>query len=199
LEIIKYLNKNFDSRHIVGIAIVLFGILLLIRNVFNIHFPIFPSLFALIIIAVGIFIVKSSFSVPSEKTGKPLEEEKGQDPISISPPDPGTDRKQEYQAYNSHQRVIFGSGIINLKNQAKDKHIDINAECMFGEMKILIDPGTPIAVNASIFAGSLKIPGSIGKQSGNLNYMSPLYNPAQPGIQFNLNISFGETSIIELF
>lgn len=190
------MNK-FDSRHIVGIAIVLLGIMLLVRNVFHIHIPVFPSLFSLIIIAVGIFIVKSSFRVPDEK--KPSSQTDNTESGTAVP----ESREKEdfnagYQVYSNKQRVIFGSGVINLKNQAKDKHIDVDAECMFGELKILIDPGTPIAVNASVFAGTLKIPGAIGKQSSNLNYMSPLYNPAQPGIQFNLNVSFGETSIIEL-
>ena len=191
------MNK-FDSRHIVGIAIVLFGIILLIRNVFNIHFPVFPTLFSLILIAVGIFIVKKSFSIPEDKTAT-ISEEKSE-PVTATP-DTTTaepENNSAYQAYNNKQRVFFGSGIINLKNQAKDKHIDIDAECMFGELKILIDPGTPIAVNASVFAGTLKIPGAMNKLSNNLNYMSPLYNPAQPGIQFNLRVSFGETSIIEL-
>lgn len=191
------MNKNIDSRHIVGIAIVLFGIMLLIRNVFHIHVPVFPTLFSLIIIAVGIFIVKSSFKISEEKISPEQNDAKE---AETTVPDGGerVESKTGYQVYSNKQRVIFGSGVINLKNQAKDKHIDIDAECMFGEMKILIDPGTPIAVNASVFAGTLKIPGAIGKQSNSLNYMSPLYNPAQPGIQFNLNVSFGETSIIEL-
>lgn len=191
------MNKNIDSRHIVGIAIVLFGIMLLIRNVFHIHVPVFPTLFSLIIIAVGIYIVKSSFKIPDENISSDQNNAKDAE-IKI----PSGGERQEfntgYQVYGNKQRVIFGSGVINLKNQAKDKHIDIEAECMFGEMKILIDPGTPIAVNASVFAGTLKIPGAISKQSSNLNYMSPLYNPAQPGICFNLHVSFGETSIIEL-
>lgn len=193
------MNKNFDSRHIVGIAIVLFGIILLIRNVFNIHFPIFPTLFSLIVIAAGIFIVKKSFIVPEDNQTEFKEAKKEAEPTFIQSPEEKPEVKPEYQAYSNKQRVFFGSGVINLKNQAKDKHIDIDAECMFGELKILIDPGTPISVNASVFAGTLKIPGAINNHSNNLSYMSPLYNPAQPGIQFNLRVSFGETSIIELY
>lgn len=185
---------KFDSRHIVGIAIVLFGIMLLMRNIFDIDFPVFPTLFSIIIIAIGIFIVRSSLNTKEVKSNNTEKEQR-----VINQAEFVDDTPNNYQPYTGKQRVLFGSGVINLKNQAREKHIDIDAECIFGELKILIDPGTPYAVNASVFAGSLKIPGAIGTQSNNLNYISPLYNPAQPGIRFNLNVSFGETSIIELY
>lgn len=188
------LKIKFDSRHIVGIAIVLFGIMLLIRNIFNINIPVFPTLFSIIIIAIGIFIVRSSLTAKDVKSTLPDTEK----PF-IPDADTTDNNPNLYQPYSGKQRVLFGAGVINLKNQAKEKHIDIDAECIFGELKILIDPGTPYAVNANVFAGSLKIPGAIGTKSNNLNYISPLYNPAQPGIRFNLNVSFGETSIIELY
>jgi predicted membrane protein len=176
------MNKSFSGSFMLGTAIVLIGVLMLIRNVFNIHIPIFAMLASFGLIWLGVMMIRGNIKPGSGDHSK----------VKFS------DSNLNYIPGQENYGVSFGSGVLNLQDLKPDVPVHLNVECSFGEMKIMISRDVPLQVNGSASFGSLYGPDLRSASFGNYSYMSSGYNPNLPGITIHARVSFGELRVFYL-
>ena len=164
-----------------GSAIALIGLLMLIRNVFNIHIPIFAMLASLCLIWLGIMLIRGNMK-PRIYDSQTIF---GQGTLNYVP---------GQESYN----VSFGSGVLNLQDLRPDKPIHLNVECSFGEIKVIVSKEVALYMDGSATFGSLHGPDLRSASSGNYIFMSPGYNASLPGITLHARVTFGEIRVFYL-
>jgi predicted membrane protein len=177
------MKQRFSATTVIGLVVVFFGCMLLLRNVFHLDIPVFTLIISTLLIGAGILIVRSSFAGPKGNSGT-QENVFGESAFRYVP---GQDS----------YKIVFGSGVIDLKGLQPESHITLYAECTFGELKILVDRSLPMAVSGNVAFGTIQGPDFRKVSSGNYTYVSPLYNQALPGVSLDLKVNFGEAKIIQ--
>lgn len=175
------MNKIFSGASAVGVIVVLLGILLLARNVFNLDIPVFTILISVALIIGGIFLITGSFTM--KRDGQHVQ------------------FGESHFQFNPGQRnysVQFGEGTLNLKGHKPDSNIPISVECSFGQFRIVADREVPLKVTGQASFAELRGPDARKVSFGDYTYMSPDYNPAQPGFTIDARVSFGELAVIYL-
>ncbi|NVO18950.1 MAG: hypothetical protein HXX13_04585 [Bacteroidetes bacterium] len=175
------MRKSYSGSMVLGVAVVFIGLLMLIRNVFNIHIPIFAILFSAGLIWLGIMILRGS--LPSR---------------GISQNTTLGDGNMDYVPGLERYTVTFGSGVLNLKDIVPDRPVHLQVECNFGEMKVYVSKDTALQINGSATFGNLNGPDLRSASFGNYHYISTGYNPNLPGFTLNARVTFGELRIFYL-
>lgn len=175
------MNNKYSTTTILGGGIVLFGILLLVRNIFDLNIPIFTLVLSLGLIWVGILLIKGSLKPRTDGSQTMF----GESNLNFTP------GQQNYS-------VVFGSGTINLQDLKPDQPLHLNMECTFGELKVVLNRDVEIQVNGSATFGSLVGPDLKNASFGNLFYQSQGFNPSLPGITIHGRVTFGEMRIFYL-
>lgn len=163
-----------------GIILILVGVSLILKIVFNIEFSIFRVIFAFLLIYFGIkiFIGKDFSLFPdsnkddqvvfSEKTIKTVENGK---------------------EYN----VIFGGAKFDLHDMTfpDSSVIHIKVNTIFGGSQITMNPGVAIQVNSNtVFAGT-KMPDGNTSAFGSLNFESDTAKKGKVKLVIETNTVFG--------
>jgi len=164
-----------------GLAVVLIGLMMLIRNVFNIHIPIFAMLASFGLIWLGVMMIRGNIRPRGDDSRTMFGE-----------------GKLNYVPGQESYSVVFGSGVFDLRETRPDKPLHLNVECTFGEMKVLVNKDVALQVDGSATFGSLHGPDLRSASFGNYMYMSQGYNPALPGITIHARVTFGELRVFYL-
>ena len=173
------MKKIFTGSSAIGLIVVLFGVLLLVRNVFNLDIPIFTILLSTALIIGGVLMIRGSFLQRGEGARVQFE-----------------DRHFSYRPEERNYSVQFGEGTLNLKGHRPDANITLSVECSFGKMRIIADREVPLMITGKSSFGELRGPDLKTASFGDYTYMSPDYNPSQPGFTINANVSFGELEVL---
>ena len=167
-----------------GIVLIIIGLSLILKIVFNIEFSIFRVLFAFFLIYFGIklFIGKDFTLFPdankdnqvlfSEKTIKTVENSK---------------------EYN----VIFAGSKFDLREMSFPDSLTlrIKINTVFGGSQILVNPNVPIQVNSNtVFAGT-KMPDGNTSAFGSLNYETDTAKRGKAKLIIETNTVFGGLQI----
>ncbi len=124
-----------------GLVVVLLGLLIIINAIFGTRIPIFPILFGLFLIWLGIRVITGPSHHKTPQSA--IFEEKTIITDSTS----------------GKYDVVFGKGVIDLtgyKVEEGVKRIEINT--IFGSSEIKIDPTMPVKIRASSAFGSARMP-----------------------------------------
>jgi predicted membrane protein len=150
-----------------GIALLLFGLLLLLDNLGIADFgDIVGNFWPVILIVIGLLILtrKNRHSPPPATPG------------SMTPPSTGDLIDESFVFENVYRKIssaafkggsistIFGNSFIDLTGStpAEGEHI-FRHHSVFGDSAILLPPNCPVAVNASTIIGHFRI---LGQQRG---------------------------------
>lgn len=161
-----------------GAVLVLMGLSVLLKAVFNIDIPIFRVLVGLFFIYFGVQIVWGTGlghkpPCPNVTTQGKVDEGKGPD-------------------YN----VIFGQGVINLTGvEIKDKNVELKANTLFGSSTVRLKKDIPALVKASSAFGNARLPGGNSTAMGTLYYKTPSYQEDKPHLTLELSVVFGESTL----
>lgn len=136
-----------DSKVIIGLLIIVFGLSMIINQIFKIDFPFFRLIFACLIIYIGFKILLGSFGVKINSGDKnsTVFNNKNITIESIS-------KKESFN-------VIFGSSTVNLNTANFSEniaHIELNA--IFGEMKVVLPENCNIEFKSNGVFGSINTP-----------------------------------------
>jgi hypothetical protein len=175
------MSKSVSGSFTLGAAIVLVGVLLLIRNVFNIHIPIFTLIFSGILIYLGIMLIRGN--VGSKTTGN------------------RTMFGENHFMYTEGQQayaVSFGSGTLNLQDIRPDSPMHFHIDCSFGEAKVIVSKEVALQIEGNAAFANLVGPDLRSTAFGNFHYTSPGFHPGMPGITLHTKVSFGELRIFYL-
>lgn len=136
-----------DSKVIIGLLIIVFGLSMIINQIFKIDFPFFRLIFACLIIYIGFKILLGSFGVKinSDDKNSNVFSNKNITIESIS-------KKESFN-------VIFGSSSVNLNSATMLEnvaHVELNA--IFGEMKVVLPKDCKIEFKSNGVFGSINTP-----------------------------------------
>jgi hypothetical protein len=172
--------RFFFSHIFWGALLILIGVSAILKS-FNINIPIFRIVFAFLFIYTGVSIlvghnigINSSdntvlFSDTSIKVTDIVERE-----------------------YN----IIFGKGIIDLRDVKLNGQEKIEANVIFGSGEILLNPEIPVTIRVSSAFGNAKLPDKSSVTFGELTYRSGNFNENEAYLLIEANTVFGGIKIL---
>lgn len=166
-----------------GVLLILIGIGVVIRVVFNINFPIVKFIIAFFFIFIGIKLLIGNFNF------RHINVDENTTIFSESRID-GLD--ENFKEYN----VIFGSSVIDLRDidmSKGSKEIKINT--IFGETVLKISDKTPIKIKADAAFANAKLPNGNTATFGTGRYESETFSPDTNYIYVKGDVVFGSFEI----
>ncbi len=173
-----------DNLSFWGIILILTGVALLIRVIFNIEFPVLRILAGSFLVLLGIKIMAGSSLVWPIKTAD-NEFFFRSETIDVSP-----FPADEYQLVFS--RTTFDLSEIKHPDQIKD--LKINS--VFSGCTVYLPVDLPVNIRVdAVFAG-VKMPARNTPLFGSGRYRSDDYDPEGPGLDIRVNVVFGSAVLI---
>jgi hypothetical protein len=165
-----------------GIIIILIGVSMVMRYVFNIHFPIFRIVIACLLIFWGLRMLMGSFG-----GGRYYYESS-----TIF-----SNSRHIYNKSNNSYNVVFGRGELDLRNVKVDKNQKIEVNSVFGSYTIRIDDSIPVKIISNVAFGSIKTPDDNDNSFGKYTYRSNNLTEDSPYILIDANVVFGDLRVIK--
>ncbi len=182
------INLNFmkmDSGFFWGLFLVIAGLVLMVRYVFNIEFPLFRVLTGLFFILFGLKIIfgQSWFTKPGYLGNEIIFSEKAIKPISFD--------KKEYI-------VVFGKSEIDLTGiSVEDLPAKLIVNTVFASSKVYIPEGLPVVIYSDVVFGNAKLPGGNSSIFGREAYRSPGLEKDTPVLEIKLDVVFGSLAVMK--
>lgn len=166
-----------------GILLILIGLGIVIRVVFNIDFPLIKFVIAFLFIFIGIKIIFGNFRAWDGKVDEST---------TIFSESRIDGMGEKYKEYN----VIFGSSIIDLREiDLSEESKELKVNTIFAGTVIKIDDKTPVKIKAdAVFAGA-DLPKGNASVFGTSRYESETYKPDTNYLYIRADVVFGGLEI----
>jgi len=161
-----------------GLLLVILGLSLIFRIVFNIDFPLFKIFIAFVLIYFGIKMLFGSFNEPkfeTKETEVVFNEKQYANPES-----------------NRDYSVVFGKGVYDFRDfDLKGEKQRVKISTVFGATVIKISKTMPVRIKVeSAFAGT-DLPDGNSAVFGSTTYTSPGFDSEKPYLDLKLEVVFG--------
>lgn len=166
-----------------GLILILIGIGIVIRVVFNIDFPVIKFLVAFFFIFIGIKILVGNFDF---RRGNMNEN------TTIFGESKVVGIEGDHKEYN----VIFGSSVIDLRDidlSEGSKEIEINT--VFGGTVLKIDDKTPVKIKAEAVFGNAELPNGNTATFGTNRYESESFSKDSSYLYVKVDVVFGSLKV----
>ena len=170
-----------------GVLLIIIGISLVIKIVFNIDFPIFKIILAFIFIYIGLKILLGhSF--------RPFQERKSDSEVIFG--ESTFNNVEHGKEYN----VVFSKGSFDLRNipLRNDGPTRVKINTVFGGAKILIDKNKPIRIKADAVFSGAQMPNGNSSAFGSTIYTSDSLDLNKPFLDIKCDVVFGGLDIVEM-
>lgn len=167
-----------------GIVLIIIGLGIVIRVVFNIDFPVFKFLVALFFIFLGIRIMFGSFGLFhfNYHSGKG-------DIIFNERVIHGTPEEDEYN-------VVFGKGVFDFRDiDLSEGPIKTKMATVFGGSEIKINSDTPIKIKADAVFGGVELPERNTAVFGTSHYTSENFSEDTNYLYLKIDVVFGGVEV----
>ena len=165
-----------------GVLLILVGLALIIRFVFNVDFPLFKVLFALFFIYIGLRILFGGFGLFRFETG---------------PDDVLFGEREFFQPEtNKEYNVVFGKGNFDFTNvDLSQGNVNVKIGTVFGASEIRIPRDMPVRIVAdAVFAGA-ELPDGNTAVFGSSTYLSESFHPDSNHLKIKLDVVFGGAQV----
>jgi predicted membrane protein len=167
-----------------GIVLILIGLGIVIRIVFNIDLPIFKLLVAFFFIWLGLRIMlgdRGNLHFHATKNDVVFNE----------------NSFKEFNNENKEYNVVFGKAIYDFRElEIKDK-TTIHLHTIFGGAEIKLKRGTAYRIKAESVFGGIKLPNGNTSVFGTTNYKSENFNADSAHLFIKAEIVFGGIELQE--
>lgn len=166
----------------IGLLLVLAGIAIIIRILFNIDIPVFRLLIAFVFLYIGIRMLVGDFQLKNIHAGENAV-------IFGETEFKGLPKDQEYT-------VLFGQARIDLTGEnppAETQQVKINT--IFGSCELLIRKDQPIRIKADAAFAGAKLPGNNETAFGKAEYQSDTLDTSSPFLDIEADVVFGEFKV----
>lgn len=166
-----------------GILLILIGLGIVIRVVFNIDFPLIKFIIAFFFIFIGIKILIGNYNFWQGEVDEDT---------TIFSESKVHGLEENFKEYN----VIFGSSIIDLRDvdlTKSSKEIKINT--IFGSSVIKLDENTPVRIKADAAFASAKLPNGNTAAFGTGRYENENFKKDTNHIYIKGDVVFGSLEI----
>lgn len=169
---------RFSGEYFIGVILIILGVLLLARHLFNLNIPVFRILLGAIFIFIGISIAFGEFRG------------KGSDIVFSSQNIEVLSPEREYN-------FIFSSGVVDFSRvPSPDRVQGVKVNTIFSEGTIIINPQTPVVIKTNAAFASANMPDN-SISFGNYNYKTRSFPPGANYLEIEASVVFGRLSIIE--
>lgn len=161
-----------------GIILILIGLGLVIRVVFNVEFPLFKIIIAFFLIFLGLRLLFGGSGIFGFHTGENdvlFSEKRFENPRNL-------------QEYN----VVFGKG--NFYFSGKDlsqSSVKIRINTIFGGSTLHIPRDMPVVIRANAVFGGAELPDGNTAVFGSSTYKSEKFNPGENHLDIKADVVFG--------
>jgi len=176
----KSRSMNFiSSGTFWGVIIILFGLSILLREVFHIHIPFMKIIFGLLLIYLGVRVIAGgAWKNKTSNTSVFAESDMKYDPI--------------HDDYD----IVFGSGTIDLfKMETPTQKRKIEVSVVFGNGTVIVNDSIPMKIEMnSVFGASVLEDKRVNALGTSYNTTSA-YKEGQPYVLLETNVVFGKLTI----
>jgi predicted membrane protein len=166
-----------------GVLLLLLGIALIIKVVFNVDFPIFKIIIGAFFIFLGLKVLFGRVLIPEGKVG----------------PNEVIFNEREYRSPDrgGEYNVVFGKGVYDFtKVDLSEGDFNVEINTVFGGSVVKIDDEMPVRIEAdAVFAGA-ELPGGNTAVFGSTYYTSDNYNSDSSSLNIKLSVVFGGSQVI---
>ncbi len=169
-----------------GLILILIGISIIIKIVFNIDFSIFRVIIALVFIYFGIrLFIGRDFSFYHNNNDEQL--------ILFSKRT--VDHLEDGKEYN----VIFGDGRFDLRkiSVSDSEVVRFELNTVFGNSEILLNPEIPVEINSNTVFGGTRMPNTNASAFGEASFKNDTAKKSKAKIIIETNTVFGGLEVRE--
>jgi len=166
-----------------GMLLIVIGLGIVIRIVFNINFPLFKFIIAFFFIFIGIKILVGNFGMWHGKVDENT---------TIFSESRINGLQDNFKEYN----VIFGNSIIDLRDidlSKESKEIKVNT--IFAGTEIKIDDKTPVRIKADAAFASADLPKGNSAVFGTTKYESETFSSDTNYLYIKADVVFGSIEV----
>ena len=166
-----------------GAFLVLLGVSLVIKVVFNVDFPLVKIAIGAFFIFLGVKVLFGKVLIPEGKVGP-------HDTVFTEKVYNNPEKGKEYN-------VVFGKGVYDFTN-VDLSHGDFHAKVgtVFGGSVIKIDENMPVRIDAdAVFAGA-ELPDGNTAVFGSSHYRTDSYNPDSAALIIKVDVVFGGVQVV---
>jgi len=165
-----------------GALLILIGLALIIRFVFNVDFPIVKVLVAIFFIYLGIRILFGSFGMFRFETG---------------PDDVIFNEKEFYRPeHNKEYNIVFGKGNFDFTDiDLSDGNVNVKIGTVFGASEIRIDRSMPVKIDADAVFSGAELPDGNTAVFGSSSYQTESYRPDSNHLRIKLDVVFAGVQV----
>jgi predicted membrane protein len=161
-----------------GLLLVILGLSLIFRIVFNIDFPLFKVFIAFLLIFFGLKMLFGSFRGPTFETRESdvvFGEKRFSDPQN-----------------NRDYSVVFGKGVFDFRDfDLKGENQKIKISTVFGASIVKLNKNMPVRVKVEAAFAGADLPNGNSAAFGSTTYTSPDFDTAKPFLEIKLEVVFG--------
>jgi len=170
---------NFLSSSVFwGVVVVMFGLSLLFKAVFNVDIPVFRVVLGLIVVYIGLRVLVGWHGCFYNNS------------VAFSEARFSPGKSGDY-------KVMFGKGTIDLRSSSA-KAVDgkISVDTIFGESVLLVDESVPMKIEIdAVFAGA-SIPNGNNMAMGSCIYTTKAYKAGEKYVDVKADVVFGSLRVI---
>lgn len=166
-----------------GILLIIIGLSLVLKVVFNVDFPLIKIVVAFFFIYLGIRILFGNMGIFRFKAGD-------NDVIF------GESKIYGREIKDDEYNVIFAKGVFDLRDiNLEDGNVHVKINTIFGHSVILVNANTPLEVKADAVFSGAQLPGGNASVFGSSHYISPDLDFNQPHLKLKIDVVFGGVDI----
>jgi len=166
-----------------GVFILLLGVSLIIKVVFNVEFPVFKILIGVFFILIGLKFLFGRVLIPEGKLGP-------HDTMF-------NERVYERPEKGKEYRVMFGSGIYDFTDvDLSEGDFRAEVKTVFGGSVIKIRRDMPVKIDADGVFSGVELPDGSTVVFGSSTYTSDSYNADSASLRIKLDCVFGGSQVI---
>ena len=165
-----------------GALLILIGLALIIRFVFNVEFPVVKVLFAMFFIYLGLRILFGSFGMFKLETG---------------PDDVIFSEKEFIQPkHNKEYNIVFGKGNFDFTDiDLSEGNVNVKIGTVFGASEIRIDRDMPVKIVADAVFSGAQLPDGNTAVFGSSSYQSESFDPDSNHLKIKLDVVFAGVEV----
>ncbi|MCD4711560.1 MAG: cell wall-active antibiotics response protein [Bacteroidales bacterium] len=166
-----------------GAFLLLLGVALIIKVVFNIDFPVFKVLIGIFLVLLGLKVIFGKFLISPGHFN--AEETIFNERVYDNP-----ESDKEYT-------VLFAKGVYNFTNvDLEQGSFRVKVSTVFGGTQIIIPEDKPVRIQAdAVFAG-VELPDGNNAVFGTTTYESDSWSPDTASIDIKVDVVFGGVQVI---
>ena len=109
------------------------------------------------------------------------------------------DRPFDTNFIRSNYSVVFGSSMADLSNLPAGENKEVEIKCVFGEIKVKINPKANVQIISKAVFGDLEFPDLSSYSFGDHLWRSTSFDPSQPTLTIRAEVVFGKILIASYF